>query len=223
MMPNAALVSRRMGHSICTRPTSVSVPPTGSPRLKRDDIAWVLRSLRGTFRQEDSDAPLFMIGGEAVYAHPATGRADSSADPQQREEETSLPCSFQAIRIYINSELEEVERAMEGALTVLGSGRATGDYQLPPPSRIVWLNSSSVKQEKGPEAPRGLPLTEAQLAVGRTMKSIGKAMKPSDARLTELSSRSAVLRVAERLQERDGYPYQSALEILRDLDDINFR
>ena len=52
------------------------------------------------------------------------------------------------------------------------------------------------------EVPRGLPLTEAQLAVGRTLKSIGKAMKPSDAEIeANPRSRSAVLRVAERLQE----------------------
>ena len=56
------------------------------------------------------------------------------------------------------------------------------------------------KQEKGPEVPHGLPLTEAQLAVGRTLRSIGKANKPSDAEIADNPrSRSAVLRVAERL------------------------
>ena len=109
--------------------------------------------------------------------------------------------SFQAIRIYINSELEEVERAMEGALEVLA-----------PAGRLAIISFHSLedrlvkqfirKQEKGPEVPRGLPLTEAQLAVGRTLKSIGKAMKPSDGEIeANPRSRSAVLRVAERLQE----------------------
>ncbi len=109
--------------------------------------------------------------------------------------------SFQAIRIYINSELEEVERAMEGALEVLA-----------PAGRLAIISFHSLedrlvkqfirKQEKGPEVPRGLPLTEAQLAVGRTLKSIGKAMKPSDGEIeANPRSRSAVLRVAERLEE----------------------
>ena len=109
--------------------------------------------------------------------------------------------SFQAIRIYINSELEEVERAMEGALEVLA-----------PAGRLAIISFHSLedrlvkqfirKQAKGPEVPRGLPLTEAQLAVGRTLKSIGKAMKPSDGEIeANPRSRSAVLRVAERLQE----------------------
>ena len=109
--------------------------------------------------------------------------------------------SFQAIRIYINSELEEVERAMEGALEVLA-----------PAGRLAIISFHSLedrlvkqfirKQEKGPEVPRGLPLTEAQLAVGRTLKSIGKAMKSSDGEIeANPRSRSAVLRVAERLQE----------------------
>ena len=57
------------------------------------------------------------------------------------------------------------------------------------------------RAQKPPVRPKR-QLTEAQLAVGRTMKSIGKAMKPSDAEIDgNPRSRSAVLRVAERLQE----------------------
>ena len=40
------------------------------------------------------------------------------------------------------------------------------------------------KHEKGPEVP-GIPLTEAQLAGGRKLKSIGKALKPSDHEVNE--------------------------------------
>ena len=50
--------------------------------------------------------------------------------------------------------------------------------------------------------PHGIPLTEAQLAGGRKLKSVGKALKPSEHEVTENSrSRSSVLRVAQRLAD----------------------
>ena len=52
--------------------------------------------------------------------------------------------------------------------------------------------------------PHGLPLTEAQLAVGRKLKSVGRAIMPSDDEVARNPrSRSSVLRVAERLPEPD--------------------
>ncbi len=58
------------------------------------------------------------------------------------------------------------------------------------------------KHEKGPEVPHGIPLTEAQLAGGRKLKSVGKALKPSEHEVTENTrSRSSVLRVAQRLAD----------------------
>ena len=57
------------------------------------------------------------------------------------------------------------------------------------------------KHEKVLEVPWD-PLTEAQLAGGHKLKSIGKALKPSDHEVNENTrSRSSVLRVAERLAE----------------------
>ena len=167
-----------------------------------DDIAWVLKE----FGEERFAKK---IGRAIVHDRvdkPFTRTRQLAAliarlIPSKEKNKHPATRSFQAIRIYINSELEEVERAMEGALTVLA-----------PAGRLAIISFHSLedrlvkqfirKQEKGPEVPRGLPLTEAQLAVGRTMKSIGKAMKPSDAEIDgNPRSRSAVLRVAERLKE----------------------
>ena len=170
-------------------------------KAEADDIAWVLKE----FGEERFAKK---IGRAIVHDRvekPFT-RTRQLAELIARliptkEKKHPATRSFQAIRIYINSELEEVERAMEGALEVLA-----------PAGRLAIISFHSLedrlvkqfirKQEKGPEVPRGLPLTEAQLAVGRTLKSIGKAMKPSDGEIeANPRSRSAVLRVAERLQE----------------------
>lgn len=107
--------------------------------------------------------------------------------------------TFQAIRIYINSELEEIETALHGALDVLKPG-----------GRLAVISFHSLedrivkqfikKQSKGAAIPRGLPLTDQQLKQDLTLKAIGKAIKPSEQELARNSrARSSVLRVAERL------------------------
>ncbi len=58
------------------------------------------------------------------------------------------------------------------------------------------------KQSKGPDVPKGVPLTEAQIAElgSAAMKPIGKAIKPSMAEVDlNARARSSVLRVAEKL------------------------
>lgn len=107
--------------------------------------------------------------------------------------------TFQAIRIYINSELEEIQTALHAALAVLKPG-----------GRLVVISFHSLedrivkqfikKQSKGAALPRGLPLTDAQINQNLTLKAVGKATKPSQAEIERNPrSRSSVLRVAQRL------------------------
>ncbi len=107
--------------------------------------------------------------------------------------------TFQAIRIYINSELEEIETALKGALDVLKPG-----------GRLAVISFHSLedrivkqfikKQSKGEAIPRGLPLTDEQLKQKLTLKAIGKAIKPGKEELARNSrARSSVLRIAQRL------------------------
>lgn len=107
--------------------------------------------------------------------------------------------SFQAIRIYINSELEELESLLQSALTVLA-----------PKGRLSVISFHSLedrmvkhfmrKQSKGEEIPKGLPLREDQIERRQTLKTIGKAIQPSDEEIAfNPRSRSAVLRIAERI------------------------
>ncbi|MFA0071279.1 16S rRNA (cytosine(1402)-N(4))-methyltransferase, partial [Vibrio breoganii] len=88
--------------------------------------------------------------------------------------------AFQAFRIYINSELEEIDTALKGAASILA-----------PQGRISVISFHSLedrmvkrfirKESQGPQVPHGLPLTEDQIkALGSAdLKPIGKAIKPS--------------------------------------------
>ncbi len=107
--------------------------------------------------------------------------------------------SFQAIRIFINSELEELERVLQGALQVLA-----------PQGRLSIISFHSLedrmvkhfmrKQSKGESLPKGLPLREDQIQRSQTLKTIGKAIMPSEQEIAQNArSRSAVLRIAERV------------------------
>lgn len=106
--------------------------------------------------------------------------------------------SFQAIRIYVNSELEQVNLALQGAMAALKPG-----------GRLCVISFHSledrmVKQfmrrhSKAEPVPRGMPLTEAQLNKAIPLKLIGKAIMPSSEELAaNPRARSAVLRIAER-------------------------
>ncbi|MFY1026323.1 16S rRNA (cytosine(1402)-N(4))-methyltransferase [Actinobacillus seminis] len=107
--------------------------------------------------------------------------------------------SFQAIRIYINAELDELERVLQGALSVLA-----------PQGRLSVISFHSLedrmvkhfmrKQSKGESLPKGLPLREDQINKNQTLKVIGKAIMPTEEEMqANPRSRSAVLRVAERI------------------------
>jgi 16S rRNA (cytosine1402-N4)-methyltransferase len=107
--------------------------------------------------------------------------------------------SFQAIRIYINSELDEIRSGLKAALDSLNSG-----------GRLVVISFHSLEdrlvkrfireQSRGLQVPIGLPLTQAEIDVGKAMKAVSKAIKPSAFELQQnIRARSSVLRVAEKL------------------------
>jgi len=105
--------------------------------------------------------------------------------------------SFQAIRIFINGELSDLEALLNDAVDVLAPGGRL--------SVITFhsLEDRMVKQfvrlqEKGPDLPPDLPVPDAEIR--RTMKRVGKGIKPSAAEIdVNVRSRSATLRVAEKL------------------------
>ncbi|PKQ73345.1 16S rRNA (cytosine(1402)-N(4))-methyltransferase [Aeromonas sobria] len=167
-----------------------------------DDIAWVLKTFgEERFAKKIARAIVHDRVTEPYVRTRQLAEMIARVNPSKEKGKHAATRSFQAIRIYINSELDEIETALNGALEVLA-----------PQGRLSVISFHSLedrlvkhfirKHEKGPEVPYGIPLTEAQLAGGRKLKSVGKALKPSDSEVSENSrSRSSVLRVAERLAE----------------------
>lgn len=105
--------------------------------------------------------------------------------------------AFQAIRIFINNELGDLDDVLEQAIQVLAPG-----------GRLVVISFHSLedravkrfirRQEQGDPVPRGLPIRDDQL--NKRVRSIGKAIKASDAEVAaNQRSRSAVMRIAKKL------------------------
>lgn len=107
--------------------------------------------------------------------------------------------AFQGIRIFINDELGEIERGLNAAVNVMAPG-----------GRIAVISFHSLEDRfvkrfirdlsKGMHVPAGLPITQVEIDATKKLKTIGKAIKPSNSEISgNVRSRSSVLRVAERL------------------------
>jgi 16S rRNA (cytosine1402-N4)-methyltransferase len=104
--------------------------------------------------------------------------------------------TFQALRIHVNRELEEVSLMLPQALAGLA-----------PEGRLALISFHSLEdrivkrflqQAARPEVPRGLPLTEAQMP-RPALRLIGRALRASEQETRRNPrARSAILRVAER-------------------------
>ncbi|EGQ9206743.1 16S rRNA (cytosine(1402)-N(4))-methyltransferase RsmH [Vibrio cholerae] len=171
-----------------------------------DDITWVIREF-GEDKHARRIAKAIVEYRENELNEPLTRTSQlaklisDTAPKSFKEKKHPATRAFQAFRIYINSELEEIDTALRGASDILA-----------PQGRLSVISFHSLedrmvkrfmrKESQGPEVPHGLPLTQEQIrALGSAkMKTVGKALKPSDQEV-ELNprSRSSVLRVAEKL------------------------
>ena len=117
----------------------------------------------------------------------------------QRKEPGKHPAtrSFQAIRIFINRELDDLHECLNNSLEFLtDKGRLVVISFHSLEDRIVKRFLKA--QSRAPSIPRGLPIMEDQLFVP-DFKLIGKPVKPSkDEVEVNVRSRSAIMRIAER-------------------------
>ncbi|MEY3202013.1 MAG: hypothetical protein RIR70_1563 [Pseudomonadota bacterium] len=109
--------------------------------------------------------------------------------------------SFQALRIFINREIEEITLVLPAALGALKPG-----------GRLVVISFHSLEdrlvkrfmrdESSPPKLPRRLPVRAAELPVPK-LDLIGKATRPSEAEVcVNPRARSAVMRVAEKSRGR---------------------
>jgi len=169
-------------------------------QAEENDIAFVLktfgeerfaRRIARAIVERNREQPMTRTKELAEVIYAATPVKDKFKHPATR--------SFQAIRIWVNSELEEVEQVLQGALSVLApAGRLSVISFHSLEDRIV--KRFMREQSRGPQVPAGLPMTEEQLNKlgGRQLKVLGKMM-PGEAEVAENPrARSSVLRIAER-------------------------
>ncbi len=129
-----------------------------------------------------------------------TGRLSeivAAANPKWERGKNPATRAFQGIRIYINSELDDLTACLEQALEGLKVG-----------GRLVVISFHSLedrivkrfirKHVKGDEAPPGLPVRHAEL--NQRLKAVGKARKASAQEVgANVRARSAIMRIAEKL------------------------
>lgn len=106
--------------------------------------------------------------------------------------------AFQGIRIHVNEELDELHKGLAGALEALRKGGRLAVISFHSlEDRIV--KRFILEQSRGDDFPRDLPVTKAQLR--ERIRPIGKSRRATAAEVARNPrARSAVLRVAEKLQ-----------------------
>src|SRR3990167_7818072 len=119
------------------------------------------------------------------------------ANPRWEKHKHPATRVFQAVRIHINNELEELKSFLAQSVDVLAVG-----------GRLVIISFHSLEdrlvkrfmqvKEQGVPLPRGLPIPA--MSEDKSFKRVGKAIKPSDDEVQHnIRSRSAILRVGEKL------------------------
>lgn len=165
-----------------------------------EDITWVLRTfgeekhawrIANAIVDSREESPLTRTGQLAQLIKKTAPQREIKKHPATR--------SFQAIRMYINSELEQIEKALAASLNVLkAGGRLTVISFHSLEDRLVKQFMKKHSQAK--KVPRGLPISEEELNKGKNLALVGKKLKPTKNEVEEnVRSRSSVLRVAERL------------------------
>ncbi len=166
-----------------------------------DDLTWVLKEFgeeRFAKRIATAIVNFNKTSGQKITRTLQLAQIICDAVPFKDKHKHPATRSFQAIRIFINSELDELEKALNSALSVLA-----------PQGRLSIISFHSLedrmvkqfikKNSKGKAVPKGLPILESELNKDIPLRAVGKAVMPSEAEIeVNPRSRSAVLRVAEK-------------------------
>jgi 16S rRNA (cytosine1402-N4)-methyltransferase len=167
-------------------------------RADQEEIARVIRDygeerfarqIARAIVEARSKGPIETTRQLAVIVASAVRTREPGQDPATR--------TFQALRIFVNRELEEVEAVLPQALNALK-----------PSGRLVVISFHSLEDRlvkhfmrdhsRPPEVPRGIAVRESERPVPQ-LRLVGSPVRPSAAEVAaNPRSRSAVMRVAER-------------------------
>lgn len=147
------------------------------------------RQVARAITQARTAAPFATTGQLARVVAGAVRTRERGQDPATR--------TFQAVRIHVNRELEEIEQALPQAARLLRTG-----------GRLVVISFHSLedrmvkqylrKESEGEQVPPEIPLPASALR-GGCLTLVGRAVKPSAPECAaNPRARSATLRVAER-------------------------
>lgn len=185
-------------------PLDMRMDPTQSPSAadwlntadEREiaDVLWTFGEER--FSRRIARAVVMQRQEEPLRTTRELAELTSRAVPRKEKHKHPATRTFQAIRIYINRELEDLEAGLKQAVELLAPG-----------GRLVVISFHSLEDRivkrfmrdlaRGPQLPRGLPVTAAEQQT--PFQLVGKALRASDEEVAEnVRARSAVMRIIER-------------------------
>jgi 16S rRNA (cytosine1402-N4)-methyltransferase len=162
------------------------------------DVLWsygeekLSRKIARTIVARRGETPLERTGQLADLIASVLGRGDGKIHPATR--------SFQAIRIFINRELEDLEAGLDAALKVLKPGGRLAVISFHSlEDRIVkqFINRHAKAPPGNRRMPVALPFTPDLRDLGGALRAMPQEVKDNP------RARSAVLRVAEKLDSQE--------------------
>ena len=167
-------------------------------RADLQDIAGVLKEYgEERFARRIATAIVAARAVSPIETTSQLARLVSEAHPRWEKHKHPATRSFQAIRIKVNRELEDLQAFLSVALDMLRVG-----------GRLVVISFHSLEDRlvkrymrdmaRGDSLPRGVPVTDSQL--NRRMRLVGRSVKASAEEVAgNVRARSAVMRIAEKI------------------------
>lgn len=167
-------------------------------RASEQEIATVLKEYgEERFSRRIAAAIVAARAEQPITSTARLSRLVSEANPNWERHKHPATRSFQAIRIQVNRELEDLQDLLADSLDILRAG-----------GRLVVISFHSLEDRivkrymrdmaRGDVIPKGVPVTDSSL--NKRLKLVGKAVKASaDEVAQNVRSRSAIMRVAEKI------------------------
>jgi len=167
-------------------------------QAEEQEIAWVLKTYgEERFARRIARALVAARQQRAIETTLQLARIVAEANPAWEKGKNPATRAFQAIRIHINGELDDLGRLLEQVLELLAIGGRLAVISFH--SLEDRLVKRFIKQQtRGDEVPSYIPVTAADSR--QRMRSLGRAIQPSEQEVaSNPRARSAVLRIAEKV------------------------